>query len=584
MNLFARPELLWLLLIVPGLALWVARGRRRRDSAWRALGQSNPLRRDGALGWLGAVVCLCLALAQPRWGRRADAPLPPGHDVVLLVDASRSMGAKDAVPDRMGVAVESAGSLVKALGREPGNRAAVVAFAGRGRLLCPLTENLDAVADALRALRPGEVRPGGTDLAAGLESALDAFDAEDHSEGRTIVVFSDGEDLAGRWPAEVERLRAAGVLVHSVAIGDAARGHSVPSGKGSGVLVYDGSPVVSRRDDRAFEALARATGGAVIRLGLAATDLGRLYTTRIEPIARSRREAIRPSERVERFPPLLVAALVLGLAGSWPRRSRWIRPRRWVVLAFLSLAALGAGRSDDSAARLVERGRSAYSQGRFAEALAAFDRAIALNPRAAVPRYDAGAALFQLQRFPEALTRYQEARERAGAALRTKIDFALGNTALTLGDVAAALGHYDDCLGSTARGVALDAVRRDAAINRRFAEQQARQPSAPPESEQNPSDQNPRDRRPKGQQGEGSGSQSHSQSPGQGGSQGESAQDSTGAGRRGPGGAGGAGAAPPGPGSPEERLASALKNLREARDHRRIDDELPAADEHRRDW
>jgi Ca-activated chloride channel family protein len=247
-----------------------------------------------------------------------------------------------------------------------------------------------------------------------------------------------------------------------------------------------------------------------------------------------------------------------------------------------ALAALGAGKSDDTAAGLVERGRSAYAEGRFTEALAAFDRAIALDPHGAVPRYNAGAALFQLQRFPDALSRYQEARERAGAAFRTKIDYALGNTALSMGEVAAALGHYDDCLASTARGAPLDAVRRDAAINRRFAEQQARQPSAPPESEQDPSGQNPRDRRPKSQQGDGPGSES--QSPGQSGAQGRSAQESVGKGRRGPGGAGGSGAAPPGPGSPEERLAAALKDLRDARDHRRIDDELPAVDKHRRDW
>ena len=45
---------------------------------------------------------------------------------------------------------------------------AVVAFAGRGVVRCPLTENLGAVDSALQALRPGDVRPGGTDLGAAL--------------------------------------------------------------------------------------------------------------------------------------------------------------------------------------------------------------------------------------------------------------------------------------------------------------------------------------------------------------------------------------------------------------------------------
>src|SRR6185437_9839580 len=119
--------------------------------------------------WLGAMVCLVLALAQPRWGRSAIGPMPPGHDVILAVDVSRSMAAEDAVPDRLGLAVEAAESLLKALGRERGTRVGLVAFAGRGVLRCPLTENLGAVVDALDRLRPGDVRPGGTNLGAALD-------------------------------------------------------------------------------------------------------------------------------------------------------------------------------------------------------------------------------------------------------------------------------------------------------------------------------------------------------------------------------------------------------------------------------
>ena len=112
---FANPEYLWLLLGLVPLAGWMARGRRRRLRDWDALGQSGRPRGDGSLGWLGATPCLVLALAQPRWGRVLGPPLPPGHDVVLLVDVSRSMGAEDAVPNRLGVAVEAARSLVAAL-------------------------------------------------------------------------------------------------------------------------------------------------------------------------------------------------------------------------------------------------------------------------------------------------------------------------------------------------------------------------------------------------------------------------------------------------------------------------------------
>ena len=60
----------------------------------------------------------------------------------------------------------------------------------------------------------------------------DALDAQDHADGRTIILLSDGEDHAERWEVLMEELRQAGVVVHSVAIGDAEQGHAVPSGRG----------------------------------------------------------------------------------------------------------------------------------------------------------------------------------------------------------------------------------------------------------------------------------------------------------------------------------------------------------------
>ena len=106
-----------------------------------------------------AAVFLILALARPRFGSIIGPPLPPGHDVALLIDVSRSMGAEDAVPNRLAVAVDAAESLLGALAPDPANRAAIVVFAGRGVIRYPLTENLEAVVDVLHRLQPGSVRP-----------------------------------------------------------------------------------------------------------------------------------------------------------------------------------------------------------------------------------------------------------------------------------------------------------------------------------------------------------------------------------------------------------------------------------------
>ena len=513
---FGSPHFLWLFLLVLGSGPWAIRGQRLRARSWRLLAQRGKVPNLRSLSMLLAAVFLILALARPRFGSIIGPPLPPGHDVALLIDVSRSMGAEDAVPNRLAVAIDAAESLVNALAADPANRVAIVVFAGRGVVRYPLTENLGAVEDVLHRLRPGSVRPGGTDLGAGLDAALEALGQEEHAAGRSIVIFSDGEDLAEHWRSRLDRLVQAGVIVHGVAIGDAEQGHPVPSGTGDQPLSYQGEKVLSRRVDTALEAIAQETDGAVLKLGLAAADLKTLYRTRIAPVAQRKRAAGRFAERPERFPLFLAAALGLALSGCWPGgrigpwRWVWSRVAGAVLLGGLAVAGIGAGQGQGNgslppdpgaagtrtishsaqagippgapAAALVARGESAYLAGQFTEALSMFEAAIERAPGQPIPRYDAAATLFQLQRYEEARQRYQEARDRASTALRTKIDYALGNVALVLGDIAGAVEHYDHCLASTAVGAGLDAVRQDAAINRQFALEQA-PPSLAPQGE-----------------------------------------------------------------------------------------------------
>jgi Ca-activated chloride channel homolog len=624
MLVWVHPEYLWLLLLLLPFGAWLLFGQHRRRLVWRALALRGRAPRDGSLHVLAAALCLVVALAQPRWGGLFGSTLPPGHDVVLVVDVSRSMGAQDAVPNRLAVAVEGAESLIRALAREQATRAALVAFAGRGVPRCPLTENLGAVRDALHRLRPGGVQPGGTDLGAALDAAIEALGAEEHAEGRSAVIFSDGEDHPGTWAKRLDRLRDKGVVVHAVSIGDSDSGHPVPTDEPAPApLRYHGEPVMSQRNDGALEAITRATGGAIVKLGVASADLGSLYESRIEPAARRNREWSPRAERPERFPLFLAGALALVLGAFWPPGRGWrflgiisypwswpslrLRGRkrrraslgdtRAVVLCGLGLAiALGASdatpptKSDDSAAARFTRGQTAYAENSFDMALAAFSLVIADEPNLPVARYNAAAALFQLGRFAEARQRYLEARERADRWLRIKIDYALGNTLLSSRDVPGAIEAYDRCLASSGGGADLDAVRNDAAINRLYALAQAQSLAVPPSTTTGDDSQQGR-RNPNRR---GAGDEPSPEGPSQGDSGGDGSDAGTGEGQNRPrnnlrrfGGAGGSRSSAAGTrgNTPEDRLDAAIDEIRAAQS-RRLPDE-PTRDsqnDDHKDW
>ena len=173
-----------------------------------------------------------------------------------------------------------------------------------------MTENLGAVLDALDRLRPGSVTPGGTDLAAALDTAIEAvaIDPQQHAQGRAIVIFSDGEDHADRWSSRLERLRQQDIVVHAVSIGDADEGHPVPTGNTAEPLKFEGQTVLSKRVDTYLDTIARGSGGTIVKLGLSSTDLGAL---RVE--SRAARPPPAPGHAACRqgraVPPVLVDGL-----------------------------------------------------------------------------------------------------------------------------------------------------------------------------------------------------------------------------------------------------------------------------------
>jgi Ca-activated chloride channel family protein len=284
----------------------------------------------------------------------------------------------------------------------------------------------------------------------------------------------------------------------------------------------------------------------------------------------------------------MVAAASLIVGASQPPDAAPDRPK---VKAPAGSPAPGR---PGSARALVTSGQADYEAGRLEEALAAFEAAERAAPAAAVPRYDAAAVLFRLGRYDEARERYTDARTRADAALQTKIDYALGNTSLALGDVPGAIAAYDACIASTARGAGLDAVRQDAAINRDFAYQQAQAPAIP--QGQGPDDPSPssrpdRRRSPNNNPGEDPTAEGDADpGPSTGGTGAEDEAEKDGRERlrrRRMAGAGGGRTTPPGSAgeSREDRLDTALDNIRAAQS-RRLPEEPPlaSAGTDGRDW
>ncbi|HLQ38819.1 MAG TPA: VWA domain-containing protein [Planctomycetota bacterium] len=310
--LLAAP-LLWLLLAVTDRArarrLATVVGPRSAALAPGCQPQQRRLRR--ALTALGLLLAL-LAVLQPLLGAGARKFEQRGNDILVCLDVSRSMLARDLPPSRLLAARRELRALAE---RARGDRLGLLVFAGEARLSVPLTQDHDAFMAMVELADPLSVRRGGTDLGAALERALAALAGQD-SDHQVVLLLSDGEDHEQRGRQIAERFRQQNIPVHCIGFGTPLGSKIAVAGSaGDETFLRDrsGAEVVSAMDADGLRALAEATGGVFVDASAQAQPLLRLYEQRIVPMARRAFAARSMGERENRFQWPLLAALLLWM-------------------------------------------------------------------------------------------------------------------------------------------------------------------------------------------------------------------------------------------------------------------------------
>ncbi|MEK7824040.1 MAG: VWA domain-containing protein, partial [Candidatus Eisenbacteria bacterium] len=330
---FASPGWLWLLAALVPLLLLEWRAARRAEEGLRRLVGPRPdhallhqrrpgQRRVGIALRTGGFVLLVLGAAGPEWGHEIVRRSATGSDVVLLVDVSASMDARDVPPSRLEEARREA---LAVLDRLAGSRVGVVAFAGDAVRLCPLTLDRGAVRLVLESITTHAVSEPGTDLGKGLRMAARVLPGGRRSE-QVIVLWTDGEDLERGAASAVEELARGGFRVLAVGVGTAV-GDVVPvlDDQGRAVDVKrdaGGGAVRSRLDENLLRTLARRTRGAYFPASRPGGELPRLLAA-LGAVSRGGRGQRLVERPVPRFPWFAgLAALLIAIELGRARRRR----------------------------------------------------------------------------------------------------------------------------------------------------------------------------------------------------------------------------------------------------------------------
>lgn len=323
---FANPGLLWLLaVLLPMAALYIWRGRKGAAAVRISTVASLTGIPKGVRYWTrhlpfllrsAAIALLIVALARPQSTETGSSTTAEGIDIVLAMDVSTSMLAKDFEPDRITAAKDVA---AKFIADRRNDRIGIVAFAGESFTQSPLTTDKSTLQTLLGQVRTGIIEDG-TAIGNGLATAVNRL-RESDAKSKVVILLTDGVNNAGQVsPATAADIAASyGIRVYTIGVG--SRGTApYPVQDMWGAVRY--VPMQVEIDEEILTDIAGRTGGEYFR----ATDSGTLAEIygRINDMEKSRVETndfTRHTELAGRF--MLLAFLLL--AAEFIVRFMWLR-------------------------------------------------------------------------------------------------------------------------------------------------------------------------------------------------------------------------------------------------------------------
>ncbi len=266
---FQNPYLLLTMLIIPVMA-YFHYGYKKREKPALKISHLGIL--IGAKSWrstmvgylpilqLAAFALLLLALARPQLALKEEEVTAEGIDIILALDLSSSMLAKDFEPDRLEVSKRVAAQFVD---KRRDDRIGVVVFSGESFTQCPLTSDHRIVKRFLSQLKCGFLEEG-TAIGMGLATAVNRIQDSD-AKGKVIILLTDGDNNTGyiQPMTAAEMARELDIKVYTIGVG--SKGMALtPQGKRSdGSYVYDYARVMI--NDQLLQQIAQTTGGRYFR-------------------------------------------------------------------------------------------------------------------------------------------------------------------------------------------------------------------------------------------------------------------------------------------------------------------------------
>ncbi len=273
MIYFVQAKYLWFLLLVPLIPLAYGFWRWRRHRRIQMLGE-EPLVRElmphwsGAKGWVrtllfgAALFFFILGLSRPVIGAKLEERKTKGAEVMIALDVSNSMLARDYSPNRLERAKLAISRLVDRL---KDDRIGLVIFAGKSFVQLPITTDYVSAKMFMSNISTQSIPVQGTAIGDAINTCIRSFSAQSQ-KSRAIIVITDGENHEDDPVSAAKDAADMGIRVFTIGVGS-AEGQPIPMAEGGLLKDSDGNVVVTKLDEKTLRDIANAGNGAYVHAG-----------------------------------------------------------------------------------------------------------------------------------------------------------------------------------------------------------------------------------------------------------------------------------------------------------------------------
>ncbi|QIK53294.1 VWA domain-containing protein [Dysgonomonas sp. HDW5B] len=270
---FANPEYLYLLFILPVLVVGFILLNMQKLKSVKKLGDLKlikrlmpelSLKRSYLKFWLifAVIVFGIIVAARPQFGTKIEKVDKKGIELVIAIDVSNSMLARDVNPDRLSKAKQI---LTRIIDERKNDKVAIVVFAGEAYVQLPMTSDIQSAKIFLENIDPSLVPVQGTVIGSAINIAMNSF-TNDKEVDKSIILITDGEDHEDNGVQLAEQAASAGIQINVVGVGT-PEGSPVPMSATSNEMKKDneGNIVVTKLNEEMCKQIAQAGKGMYVR-------------------------------------------------------------------------------------------------------------------------------------------------------------------------------------------------------------------------------------------------------------------------------------------------------------------------------